>query len=220
MEKAASSGQFRNLIGNLNMSPETNINQIKGEYIQKAIDGCGSGITQSEFVKWINNGCCLNTVLVNAFTVGDVFRHRAEDGDRRLYLGDNFQNWIIKSNLKKIIPIRTDISKISEYKLSKNMNDTTIQEKAGNPGSMDLETFLCVLYLLIFQPALAKELLGYSLEKNKYYLFHVEIDGKRVACSLDWDGEWYLNAYKFDNDNWWDEVCVFLFPATKAVAKS
>lgn len=96
MGKAASSGQFRNLVGNLNMVPENVISQVDSALIQKGIDECGSGATQAEFVKWINNGCRLNTVLANSFVVGDVFRHQTEKGDTRLWLSENTQNWVIK----------------------------------------------------------------------------------------------------------------------------
>lgn len=222
MGKAVSSnGQFRNLIGNLNMIPEDIINQIDGTFIQNAIDECGSGKTQSEFVKWINNGCRPNTILTNSFIVRDIFRHRAEKGDRRLYLGDNFQNWVVKPNLEKVIPISTDIGKLSEYCLPSNMNDSSIQTNTGNPDLMELEVFLCVIYLLIFQPELAKQVLGYSLQKNKWYLFHVMVNGKKVAFNVFWnDDEWDLDACKFDTYDWWNQDCVFLFPATKAIAET
>ena len=212
----ASNGQFRNLVGNLNMIPENVINQIDGNLIQNAINKCGSGETQAEFVKWINNGCQLNTILVDSFIVDNIFRHRAESGDRRLYLGDNFQNWVIKPNLKKIIPIRTDIGELKKYCLPSNMNDSSIQANTNNPGFIEFDSFLCILYLLIFQPELGKQILGYTLQKDKWYVLHVMVDGKKVACHVHWRGdEWRLHAYEFAASARWYGGSVFLFPATK-----
>lgn len=215
----ASNSQFRNLVGHLGMMSESFINQIDGTFIQNAIDKCGSGETQAEFVNWINNGCRLNTVLANAFTVGDIFRHRAEKGDHRLWLSDNTQNWLIKPNLKKVITINFDLKKLSEYCLPQNMNDSSIQENTGNPGFMTEEEFFLIMYLLIFQPDIAKQVLGYSLRKDKWYVFHVMVNGKKVAFNVYWDGgEWRLDAYGFDARGWWIQDDIFLFPATKAVA--
>jgi len=217
MEKAASNGQFRALVGGLLTTKDDAVTIIDGTLIQNGIDECGSGITQSEFIKWINNGCRLNVVLANAFVVGDVFRHQAETGDRRLWLSDNTQNWLIKPNLKKVIPIRTDLRKLSEYCLPKSMNDTLIQEVTENPGFMSEEDFLCVMYLLIFQPKLAKQVLGFNLQKNKWYIFHTMINGKKVAFNGRWfGGEWVFSADDFDVGYDWRGGGVFLFPATKA----
>ncbi len=215
MKKAATSGQFRTFVGGLLTTKDEAIPEIDGGLIQKAIDECGNGTTQAELLKWINNGCRLTTVLANAFTVGDVFRHRAEKGDRRLYLSDNTQNWLIKPNLKKVIPIGTNPRKLSEYQLPQSMNDTSIQEKAGNPGCMDEETFLCVVYLLIFQPELASQVLGYSLRKDKVYIFHVMIGDKKVAFGVGWcGGGWSLFASDFGNGDGWSEGGLFLSFAT------
>jgi len=214
MEKAASNGQFRNLVGSLNMMPEDAISKINGVPIQKAIDELGSGVTQTEFIKWINNGCRLNKILANAFTVGDIFHHRAEEGDRRLWLSENTQSYL-KPYLKKVIPIRTDFGKLSEYCLPNNMNDSSIQKNAGNPGLVEFETFLCVMYLLIFVPELGKQVLGYTLRKDKWYLFHVMIDGKKVAFAVYWLGVvWRFDTNGFGSGRVWSEGTLFLSFAT------
>lgn len=204
MEKAASSGQFRSFVGGLLTTKDDTVTLMDGALIQKAIDECGNGTTQTELMKWINNGCRLTTVLANAFTVGEVFRHRAEKGYRRLWLSDNTQNWVILPNLKKVIPIRTDLGKLSEYQLPNNMNDSSIQTNSGNPGLMELEVFLCVMYLLIFQPQLAEQVLGYKLRKDKWYLFHVMVNVSLVAFNVHWNGvEWHFGAYAFDRGDAW-----------------
>lgn len=211
MKKAASNGQFRSFVGGLLTTTEDAIPMIDSDAIQKAIDECGSGTTQAELIKWINNGCRLQQLLVNAFTVGDIFRHRAEKGDRRLWLSDNTKNWLIKPNLKKVIPIHTDLGKIVENRLPNNMNDTSIQKLAGHPGFMDEETFLLVMYLLIFQPELGKQVLGYALQKDKVYIFHIMVDGKQVAFSVGWDGdEWGFGADGFDDGFVWIGGFLFL----------
>lgn len=161
------------------------------------------------------NGSQLTTVLANVFTVGDIFRHHAEEGDRRLYLSDNTQNWLIKPNLKKVIPIYTNLRKLSEYRLPKNMKDSLIQEATDNPDFMSEEEFLCIMYLSIFQPELAKQVLGFTLQKDKWYIFHVIVNGKKVAFFVCWyGGEWRFLTDNFDYRNAWFVGCVFVSFAT------
>jgi len=211
MGKAASNGQFRTLVGGLLTTKDDAIPTINGELIQKAIDECGSGTTQAELIKWINNGCRLEQILANEFTVGDIFRHRAEEGDRRLWLSENTQSHL-NPYLKKVIPIHANLGKLSEYCLPNNMNDSSIQSSVGNPGLMEFEKFLCVMYLLIFASELAKQALGYTLKKDKWYLFHVMVNGEKIVFSVDWDdNEWYFDARDFDNGRGWLEGFRFLF---------
>ena len=210
MEKA-SNGQFRNLVGNLNMVPENAINLIDGTLIQRAINECGSGTTQAEFVKWINNGCRLTFMLANAFTVGEVFRHQVEVGDRRLWLSDNTQNWLVKPNMGKVVPIPSSLRKLSEYRLPSNMNDSSIQEVTNNPDLMSEEEFFVVMYLAIFQPQFAKQFLGFTLQKHQWYIFHVMVGGEKMAFCVGWDGgEWSFGVFVFGAGGVWGEGRVFV----------
>ena len=217
MEKATN-GQFREFVGKLLVKgSDEKVATIDKTKIQRAINSLSNEEKVMEnLIMFINNDCQLHTVLANAFTVGDIFRHRAEKGDRRLWLSDDVLNWLIKPNLKKVIPIRAELlRKLSEYRLSENMNDSSIQTNAGNPGCMTEEEFLCVMYLLIFQPELGKEVLGYALRKDRWYLFHVLVNGKKVAFGVDWyDDEWGFNAYSFGSGGDWGEGPLFLSFAT------
>ena len=198
-------------MGGLLTTKDDAIPTIDGTLIQKAIDECGSGTTQAEFIKWINNGCRLTTILANAFTVGEFLRHQAEKGDHRLWLSYNTQNWLIKPNLKKVVPIRTDLRKLSANRLPNNMNDSSIQENAGNPGCMTEEEFFCVMYLSIFQPGLAKQVLGFTLQKDRWYIFHVMVGGKKVAFGVYWrDVQWRFCASDFDDGRDWRTGSVFM----------
>jgi hypothetical protein len=214
MEKA-SNGQFRELIGKLLVKgSDERVATIDKTKIQNAVNLLSKSEDETvieNFIKFINNDCQMEMLLANAFIVGDIFRHRAEKGDRRLWLGDNTQNWLIKPNLKKVIPVLTDLGKLIENRLPNSMNDTSIQTLAGNPGLMNEETFLCVMYLLIFQPELGKQVLGYALQKDKVYLFHVMVDGKQVVFAVRWDeGEWNVPALVFDDGLGWIEGLLFL----------
>ena len=214
MEKA-SNGQFRELIGKLLVKgSDERVATIDKTKIQNAVNLLSKSEDETvieNFIKFINNDCQMEMLLANAFIVGDIFRHRAEKGDRRLWLGDNTQNWLIKPNLKKVIPVLTDLGKLIENRLPNSMNDTSIQTLAGNPGLMNEETFLCVMYLLIFQPELGKQVLGYALQKDKVYLFHVMVDGKQVAFGVDWyEDEWRVLANDFGYGNDWGEGNLFL----------
>lgn len=214
MEKA-SNGQFRELIGKLLVKgSDERVATIDKTKIQNAVNLLSKSEDETvieNFIKFINNDCQMEMLLANAFIVGDIFRHRAEKGDRRLWLGDNTQNWLIKPNLKKVIPVLTDLGKLIENRLPNSMNDTSIQTLAGNPGLMNEETFLCVMYLLIFQPELGKQVLGYALQKDKVYLFHVMVDGKQVVFAVSWsEDEWDVSARAFDYGYDWSEGSLFL----------
>lgn len=188
---------------------------IDGDKIQEAIDIPDKENFLAELIKWINNGCRLEYILANTFTVGTMFRHRAEKGDKRLYLSDNTQAWYIKPYAQRVIAVKTDLPKISEYRLPGNMDDTAVQEAKGNPGFMDFDTYMCVMYLLIFQPELAKQVLGYELRKDKWYLLHVELPGgKKVAVDVNWDaGEWFFLVSDVDGRTW-DGGDLFLYFVT------
>ncbi len=218
MGKAASGGQFRNLIGGLNTTTDSAIETIDGAQIQNAIDQLGKGITQEEFIKWINNGCRLSYNLINGFVVEQIFRHRAEKGDRRLYFGDQFKAWCVAPYLKHTVAIRTDLGAVSEFRLPRNMNDSTIQSEAGNPGFMDIDTFFLLWFMLIFNPELGKQVLGYEIRKEKWYLCHVELPGSvRVAVRVFWDdGGWRFGADAFDDGGDWRGGYILLSFATAA----
>lgn len=210
MAKAATSGQARSYNAmSVSCIDEETLQGIDGAKFQSIIDNPDE--FRAKFTAWINNGCNLQMVLVNAFTVGDVFRHRAEEGDRRLWLSSNTQNWLIKPNLKKVVPIPTKICKIGGYELTKDMDDSSIQEEAGSPGFMSEEEFFCVMYLLIFQPELAKQALGFTLKKDKYYIFHVVVGDKKVTFVVYWDDvEWGFEAANFDNHYDWRKGFLFV----------
>ena len=191
------------------------LSEIDGDKIQEAIDAEDKETFFDNLIKFINNGCRFNYILANVFMVGDIFRQRATKGDTRMDISGNTEDWIIKPNLKRMVQVRNDLGNLSEYVLPENMDDTRIQEGAGNPGCMDLDTFFCVSYLLIFQPQLAKQVLGYELKKDKWYLFHVLVNGKKVAVGLYWDGdEWRWHAGDFDDGRDWSAGDVLLFFAT------
>ena len=213
-------GQLLLMISNLFVTMLTEkskkISAIDGDKIQEAIDMPDKENFLDEFIKWMNNGCKLTYNLINGFVVEQIFRHRAEKGDRRLYLSDNTQNWIVKPYLKRTVVIRTDLGKLSEFRLPHNMNDSTIQSEAGKPGLMDIDTFFLLWFMLIFNPELGKQVLGYELSKEKWYLCHVELpNGKRVAVRVYWDDdEWYFSAREFDDGYDWNEGGILLFFAT------
>ncbi len=180
------------------------ISEIDGQKIQDAIDMPDKENFLSEFIKWINNGCKLTYQLVNGFVFGDVFKHRAETGDKRLYFGDNYRELCVIPNLKKFIAIR-ELGRPNEYRLPKSMKDSEIQTATDNPGNMDFETYCCLKYLLIFQPELAEQFLGgYKLNKKEWYVMHVELpDGRVVAVGLGWGGgEWYFYAFSLGGLTW------------------
>lgn len=168
--------------------------------------------------EWFNNGCKLKKVFANTFILGDVFKARETEGGTRLYFWESFDKNFIRNNLERKIAIRTDLGKLSQYGLPRNMRDGAIQQACKNPGYMDYDTAFCIWYLLIFEKETAKQLFGIELSKNEYYVFHVKMDdGTVLAVSLRWYGDgWSFLAFTFDGQYEWREGDVFVyFPATK-----
>lgn len=151
---------------------------------------------------------------LETFRIGDVFGHRVS-GLVPQYQGDNFKNWLFVPSQNKTITVPTTLSKLTDYVLPKNMTDTEIQNMTKSIP-MDEDTFWTVLYLLIIKPELGKELLGYELDKSKYYIFHVTMaDGTVRAVYVRWSGdEWDCYAYAFDYGSAWYQGCVFVRFAT------
>ncbi|MEI6022382.1 MAG: hypothetical protein WCQ32_00885 [bacterium] len=205
MEKTATSGQFRTLVGGLLTTNDEAINTIDGELIQKAINEMGNGSTRAEFIKWINNGCRLTPVLTNTFTVGDVFNNKVSKEGTSLFFSDNFKEWIINPFYKKNITIPSfSCKKVFEYLIPENINGSEVDERNFTPASMEIEDFLLILYLFIFQPILGKELFGYELEKEQHYMFHVLLNGKKITCFLSkYGGGYNFNARIFNFSTWY-----------------
>lgn len=151
---------------------------------------------------------------MSSFRIGDVFGHRNSSMVPQ-YHGDNFKSWFWAPNQNRTITIPSNMPKLVDYTLPKNMNDTGIQN-ATKSTPMDEDTFWVVLYLLIIKPELGKELLGYELTKSNYYIFHVKMsDGTVRAVNVGWDDvEWYCYASSFDRGYDWRQGLVFVRFAT------
>lgn len=149
-----------------------------------------------------------------SFKVSDVFGHRVS-GQVPQYLEVNYRNWIFNPNQGKTLTILSNIKKLVEFTLPKYMNDSAIQSEVKST-SMDEELFLIVLYLLIINPELGKQLLDYELKKDKWYLFRVKTaDGTLSTVHVLWlDVEWTCIAREFDGNGLWSEGNVFLSFAT------
>jgi len=174
---------------------------------------------------WIQNPNALKKVLAEAlcppeskksgeeiFVVGEVFQHRNKNLVPQ-YFGDNFKNWLWASAQTRTVAINAfGKNNLKEYVLPKNMYDTAIQN-ANNSTPMSEDQFWAMLFLLIINPRLGKEILKYELRKDKVYIFHVKLSSdKVVAVSVDWGGGgWSCRASAFDYGGPWRGGYVFLF---------
>ncbi len=150
-----------------------------------------------------------------SFKVSEVF------GDRNpnlvpQYFGDRYRNEIFIPNQNKVLTIPKTMSKLVDYKLPKNINDTAIQTETKSIP-MDEDSFLIVLYLLIIKPEIGKELLGYTFKQyGTRYLFHVKmVDGTVRTVDVAWNvGVWRCGGNLFDVRGGWSAGLVFLHFAT------
>lgn len=160
-------------------------------------------------IGFINNGCGLEKIISNVFTIGEMF---CKNNPASLKLGDNFQNWFVKPYLQRVVPIKSDMPKLWECRLATGMKDTSIQDIAGKPGCMPFDEFFSVISLLLFQPEVAKWILKYELSEHERYILHVTLDSKRFSVYLvSYNDEWIIDATGFDNTYKFHEGSRFLF---------
>lgn len=150
----------------------------------------------------------------DSFIVGVVFQHR-NSACIPQWFSDNFRDMVWKPSKERTIKIDRTSRKVNEYRLPKNMNDSTIQKNAKSTP-MSIEEYWLVRYLFIINPELGKQVLEYELSKSNYYIMHVRLDdGSVVAVGLRWGGdEWDSDAGRFDDDGDWVEGRIFLSFAT------
>lgn len=148
------------------------------------------------------------------FVIGEAFQHRSENCVK-LWLEDVFMSRVLEDVKRRTLAIEFK-NKVSEYILPKDMNDTAIQ-KAKKSKRLSVNEFFQLLYLLIVEPNLGKELLNFELnKKSKAYFFHLElVSGESAAVRIRWDGgddEWSIEAHKWDPAKRpWRKGFIFLF---------
>ena len=149
----------------------------------------------------------------DSFIVGVLFQHR-NSACIPQWFSDNFRDWMWKPCKERTIKIDQTPRKLNEYRLPKNMNDSTIQKNAKSTP-MSIEEYWLIRYLLIINPELGKQVLGYEVNKDSAYIIHVKLaDGSVVAVRLYWRvGGWNSPASRFDVDDWY-EGYFFLSSAT------
>jgi len=233
MKKAATSGQFRELIGKLlTKIGDDKIATIEHQQIQKLIDSPDDMVTG--FIAWINTGvevvgktiteaisklaflCEVVIGIISEFTVSDKFQHRAKSKvGIPLWMSENFTNWILNPMKSKKVSLAKQ-TKLKKFRLTENMHDTVIQKESGNPSPIPVAQFLPLLWgmLSLQKNGEAKE---NGLLNNGYAnIFHVELeDGRVVAVSVRWyDVEWFLRSDELVYDDPWRAGCVFWTLAT------
>lgn len=126
--------------------------------------------------------------------IGEAFKYK--DGSNGLPL--QFQNQMFRKNFLDE-PEKTIILNQKEQKLSchvilyeKRINDIV---KEINSAPMSKERFLATVHLLINDPAMGKEILGYELKDDLKYAFFVKRSGKIYLNLLEKKGcRWDLYA--------------------------
>jgi hypothetical protein len=216
MGKVATSKQFRNLVGNLNMCSDELIEKIDHEKMKQAVNQCFGGCeTKAEFVKWINNDCRLTALSNDQFIVGQIFSGNNYEIDEWIFMDKNTRSILVEPNEGKIITISKFMGGHNEYVLPEAMNDSTIQDRTGSPGYMNEEHFLSCMYVSIFQPYAAKRKLGFSLRKSldNWYTFHV-FGNEIVSYRVRWLKNHFLiqaNDFDLHHGQRWSSGGIFVY---------
>lgn len=149
-----------------------------------------------EFLALVEEGI---VVAATTFKVKDFFRHCS--GTLKLYIHDNFKNWIL-DNAPETAEFAGEI--LSKFKLTKNMYDSEICKELGDSEPFTIAELLGILRSLIEKQPNGKE--GTLLNNGYANIFYVKLpNGKTVAVGARWDSddsEWHLFAWEFDDDDW------------------
>src|SRR5690242_14652214 len=86
----------------------------------------------------------------DSFIVGVVFQHR-NSACVPQWFSDNFRDMVWKPSKERTIKIDRTSRKTNEYRLPKNMDDSTIQKNAKSTP-MSIEEYWLMRYLLIINP--------------------------------------------------------------------
>lgn len=145
-------------------------------------------------------------VVSTTFKTKDFFKHRS--GTPKLYLQDNFKNWIL-DNAPETVEFAGET--LSNFKLGKNIYDSEICKELDNPEPFSIAELLGMLKSLIEKQPNGEE--GTLLNNGYANIFYVKLpNGKTVAVDAYWGSggsEWRLRAWRFDVDDWAEGDVVF-----------
>ncbi len=126
----------------------------------------------------------------------------------KVYLWDNFKNWIVPE-LSETIPSFT--GDLASYKLTKNMYDSEIRPEIGEDQVFTPDEVVAVIFAII-----SKQPTGETgnFENTGYAnIFYVRLkSGEIVAVDARWDSggrEWDLDSRRLDDSNWGEDNRVF-----------
>lgn len=150
-----------------------------------------------------------------SFRVGDVFQQQKENCVPQNH-GHRFVSWLLGPAKDRNIPINTDHRRLVENVLDRRMNDSVVRSETKFTPPMSEEAFWLVLYLLIIDPELGKKVLGYELQKGKWYFLYMKFTaGQVIAVDFGWrGGEWRFFAHNIDHGRYWARGDTFLFLLT------
>lgn len=151
-----------------------------------------------EFLTLVEEGIIVASTTLR---IKDFFRHRS--GTPKLYIQDNFKNWIL-DNAPETIEFGGET--LSKFKLTKNMYDSEICKELGDPEPFTVSELLGTLKSLIGKQSRGED--GILLTNGYANIFYVKLeDGRTVAVHAFWDSadaEWNLYAWGV---RWWVLAC-------------
>ncbi len=137
-------------------------------------------------------------------TVTFKFGEHFQDGDTIDFNSLAYQRFV-KPNRHQTITLQEDLPKLEVYESPGELTYDVIRKNAKNYQFMKEKLFLPVMYLLIRNPALGKQLLGVELKKRTNYLLETSTGGATI-CSV------FLTYY---DKMWHVEFCDRMDDATQ-----
>ncbi len=208
--KAASGGQARSFHAMIISSMDEKVlEKIDSKKFQEVIDNPGKFI--ANFTEWINNDCHLNLITNQSFVIDDIFP-RAGEGYTPIHLWPSVRQTLFEPAIeRRIIIAETLPGKLKSYMLDETMSNEKIQIVTKSIP-MNEDEFFVALFLLVANSKLGKDLLGYEINKRKYYLFHIKLlSGKLTTFVCNWEhNEWHGRCYDYSMEVH-DKATVFLF---------
>ncbi|KKU94116.1 MAG: hypothetical protein UY26_C0003G0267 [Candidatus Jorgensenbacteria bacterium GW2011_GWA1_48_13] len=159
----------------------------------------------------------LNLIVADIAVKTELFTKNSFFGEGspvKLYIWDNFRNWVLTAILENIPAFQGMLVK---HQLTKGMYDSEILSGLGHPTPFSPTEFAAVIRDLISKQSRGEE--GLLLTNGYANIFYVQLpagaggeDARVVAVRVTWnagDDDWHLDAYGLDDDGWGDGVCVF-----------
>ncbi len=146
-----------------------------------------------------------------SFTVGEIFKQ----GPFTKYYDDIFEK-SLENAKDDDFSFNPSVENFKSYIWKgRNLKDSQIEEELSNKGFMTERQYWILMYILIINPELRKNIFSGELIKGKFYISHIKlVSGKTVYRTVESLGDMGLifKENDFNKVTFWPAESVFIYP--------